>query len=120
MTDPSSLKSLVRNPLIRLLAVNWLIGLGITLLVIAGLFFTDAGGLWTLIARSEDPVVPIAMLFFGFLITLCSAAMGTAIMGLPETDPEGGSGRRLRFSTGGLAKPVPVRVMAKGNARRRA
>ncbi len=90
MTDaaPTGPAALIRNPLIRLLAINWLIGLCVTTLVVSGLLYWDAGGLWSLISRTDAPLVPLAMLFFGFLITLCSAAMGTAIMGMPDRDAE--------------------------------
>ena len=79
-------KGLFRNPLIRLLAVNWLIGLFATILVFSGLLVTNAAGLQELIARSEEPMVPLALLFFGLLITICSVAMGMAVMTLPWDD----------------------------------
>ena len=109
------MRVVLRNPLFRLLAINWLAGLAVTLLLVGGIYLTDPAGLWTLIARSQMPAVPIAMLFFGFLITFTSAAMGTAIMSMPSDDRPGG-GRRLRISR---AEPVPIPVRADTTQRRR-
>ena len=79
-------KGLFQNPLIRLLAINWLIGFVTTILVFSGILLTNAAGLRDLISRSEEPLVPIALLFFGLLITICSVAMGVAVMTLPTDD----------------------------------
>lgn len=79
-------KGLFRNPLVRLLAINWLIGFATTVLVVVGLLLTNAVGLRDLILNSENPVVPLALLFFGLLITICSVAMGAAVMSLPRDD----------------------------------
>ncbi|WP_245926662.1 hypothetical protein [Breoghania corrubedonensis] len=108
------MRTFFRNPLFRLLAINWLAGFVVTVLLVAGFYLTDIGGLWSLIMRSETPFVPIAMLFFGFLITFTSAAMGTAIMSMPS-DGSGGGGRRLRIRAPEL---VPIRVKANANPRR--
>ncbi|WP_319531420.1 hypothetical protein [uncultured Cohaesibacter sp.] len=82
----SGQEGLWHNPLVRLLAINWLIGLAATILVFSGLLITNAAGLQTLIFESENPFVPMALLFFGLLITLCSVAMGAAVMSLPRDD----------------------------------
>ncbi|MCT4656259.1 MAG: hypothetical protein N4A65_10650 [Cohaesibacter sp.] len=79
-------KGLFKNPLIRLLAINWLIGLFTTLLICGGILFTNAAGMQDLILNSENPLVPLALLFFGLLITICSVAMGAAVMSLPRED----------------------------------
>ncbi len=109
------MRTLLSNPLFRLLAVNWLAGLAVTLLLVGGIYLTDPAGLWTLITRSQMPAVPIAMLFFGFLITFTSAAMGTAIMSMPRDERPGG-GRRIRVDQG---EPVPIPVRAETMHRRR-
>ena len=80
------IRGVLRNPLIRLLAINWLIGLFTTILVFSGLLITNAAGLQDLIFGSDEPFVPMALLFFGLLITICSVAMGVAIMTLPKDD----------------------------------
>ncbi|SNY93052.1 hypothetical protein SAMN04515647_3325 [Cohaesibacter sp. ES.047] len=75
-----------QNPLVRLLAINWLIGLVATIVIFSGLLITNAAGLQILIFESENPIVPMALLFFGLLITFCSVAMGAAVMSLPRDD----------------------------------
>ncbi|PLW76750.1 hypothetical protein [Cohaesibacter celericrescens] len=79
-------KGVFQNPLFRLLAINWLIGLVATIVVFSGLLITNAAGLYDLISSSENPLIPMALLFFGLLITLCSVAMAAAIMMLPKGD----------------------------------
>lgn len=79
-------KGLFKNPLVRLLAINWLIGFATTVLVVVGLLLTNAVGLRDLIMNSENPIIPLALLFFGLLITICSVAMGAAVMSLPRDD----------------------------------
>lgn len=79
-------KGLLKNPLIRLLAINWLIGLFTTILICTGILWTNAAGMQELILNSENPVVPLALLFFGLLITICSVVMGAAVMSLPRED----------------------------------
>lgn len=102
------------NPLLRLLVVNWLIGLAATVLVVGGLLLTDAAGLRSLIVRSDAAVPAIALLFFGFLITLTSAAMGTAIMGLPrEASGSGGHGARRGSRVRPIRVPLPVQTGAR-------
>lgn len=80
------IKGLLKNPLVRLLAINWLIGFATTVLVVVGLLLTNAVGLRDLILNSENPIIPLALLFFGLLITICSVAMGAAVMSLPRDD----------------------------------
>lgn len=103
----AGMRRLMREPLIRLLAVNWAIGAFAAGLVTAGLLFLDTAGLRTLVMNSDSPAIPVAVLFCGLLITLTSAAMGAAIMLLPERDD---SERRGRRSAPGLSVPVPALV----------
>ncbi|MXN64323.1 hypothetical protein GR183_05360 [Stappia sp. GBMRC 2046] len=108
--SPSALagiRRLAREPLFRLLAINWAIGAFVAGLVTAGLLILDTAGLRTLLANSDDPVVPVAVLFCGLLITLTSAAMGAAIMTLPAKDD--GERRGRPRATG---QPVPVPALA--------
>ncbi len=79
-------KGFFRLPLVRLLAINWLIGFFTTCLVFGGILVTNAAGLQELIFNSENPLIPMALLFFGLLITICSVAMGAAVMSLPRDD----------------------------------
>jgi hypothetical protein len=105
---------LAASPFFRLLAINWLIGAFVAVLVLGGLLWFDTGGLRSLVLASDQPWLPILVLLAGLMITLCSAAMGAAIMALPSApDGQGGSGRRRRPAPAvPLAVPaaVPVRV----------
>lgn len=82
------LKGFARDPLMRLLAIHWLIGLVATIIIFVGLIVTNAAGLQDLIMGSDEPLVPLALLFFGLLITICSVAMGMAIMMVPKDDDD--------------------------------
>lgn len=79
-------KGVLRDPLMKLLAINWLIGFLATVIVFLGLLITNAAGLQDLIFGSDEPLIPMALLFFGLLITICSVAMGVAIMMVPRDD----------------------------------
>ncbi|WP_428696484.1 hypothetical protein [Stappia sp.] len=88
---------LLASPFFRLLAINWLIGAFVAVLVLGGLLWFDTGRLRSLMLASEQPWLPALVLLFGLMITLCSAAMGAAIMALPADDGRsGGSGRPRR------------------------
>ena len=81
-----SIRGVFRDPLMRLLAINWLIGLVATVIIFIGLLITNAAGLYDLIFGSDEPLIPMALLFFGLLITICSVAMGVAVMTVPRDD----------------------------------
>ncbi len=82
------------DPLLRLLGINWLIGAVVAAALAVVVLITDTAHLRTLAMSSSEPWIPILLLFFGFMITMCSVAMGAAIMFLPEDDdddePKGG------------------------------
>ena len=106
---------LMKDPLIRLLFINGLIGIGISGFVLAGLFATNVGQLRTLILQAEDPVLPIVMLAMGLFVTLGSVVMGTAIMMLRDDRTSGGGRGRGRTEH---REPMhgelqPVRVVAR-------
>lgn len=82
-----------RGELLRFLVRHWLVGAAATVVVVGALFATDLGGIRGLVMSSANPILPIVMLLFGFLVTLTSAAMGAAIMSLGE-DRRPGSPRR--------------------------
>jgi|PersoiStandDraft_1058852.scaffolds.fasta_scaffold12866_2 hypothetical protein len=94
---------LLRQPLIRLLAINLAAGASVAVLMLGGLLALNPAGLRDLILADRAGGAALALLLlFGFLITFSSAAMGTAIMALGAR-PE--SGRR-----GGKAQAVEARV----------
>ncbi|HXI08029.1 MAG TPA: hypothetical protein VNJ49_17070 [Bradyrhizobium sp.] len=91
-------------PLTRLLAVNLGIGAALAVLLVGGLLLLNPGGLRDLILADRSPLVPIALLLGGFIVTLGSTAMGTAIMavGAREQDdgpPRGGLGLSTQQAT---------------------
>ena len=73
---------LLRLPLLRLLAINLGTGAGVALLSVGGLLALNPLNLRDLIFADRDGSVVTVLLVFDFVITLGSAAMGTAIMAL--------------------------------------
>jgi hypothetical protein len=92
---------LLRQQLIRLLAVNLLIGIGAALLMLGGLMAFNPLRLRELILADRAGGVALALLLFGFVITFGSSAMGSAIMMLDG---------QARNKDGGKTQPAPVRV----------
>ncbi len=70
----------VREPLFRLLAINLVIGASAALMMVGGLVALNPYGLRDLILGDRSPAAALTLLLFGFVITLGSAAMGSAIM----------------------------------------
>lgn len=98
---------LPENPLFRLLFINGAIGVFVAVLFLAGILLADVGGLGTLIASAQDPVLPVLLLGAGLVITLASAAMGTAIMALPADDSGGRGPRMPDRGLADLLEPAP-------------
>lgn len=107
-------RKLLGNPLIKLLAINAAAGTTAAAVAVAALLYTDPHGIATLILESSNPVLPIALLFAGFTITLAAVAMGVAVMTLPY-DRDYGTGRGLGVEAVDedefepMLVPVPVR-----------
>jgi hypothetical protein len=78
----------LRQPLLRLLLANLAFGSLAAALLVGGMLALDSQGLRTLILADQSPVLAIGLLLFGFVITLGSAVMGTAIMAIGK-DEEG-------------------------------
>ena len=104
------------EPLLRLLAVNWLIGAAVALALCAVVLITDTARLRSLMLSSNEPWIGFVLLVFGFMVTMCSVAMATAVMTLPKDDDDDGPGGgsklevlRLPALTPPLT-PAPVRV----------
>ncbi|BBF93318.1 hypothetical protein BLTE_20030 [Blastochloris tepida] len=98
--------------LLRLLGLNALAGAGAAVVLVALLVAFDAHGLGTLMARSETPLLPLAVLTFGFIVTLSSVAMGAAVMLLPRGDSEPRGTAKVP-----VGELVPVRVAARAKRR---
>jgi hypothetical protein len=92
---------LFRLPLIRLLAINLLIGATIAALMLGGLLALNPGNLRGLILADRNGPAALLLLGFGFIVTFGSVAMGTAIMAL---------GRKPQQNNGGGGTPIPARV----------
>jgi len=89
-----------RTPLGRLLAINLAIGVALAVVLVGGLLVLNPGGLRDLILADRSPLVPIGLLLGGFIVTLGSTAMGTAIMAAGEWDEESpGGGLRAQEVT---------------------
>jgi len=85
---------LLRQPLLRLLAINLAIGVSVAVLMLVGLLLLNPLNLRHLIFADRDAAAALALLLFGLLITFGSAAMGTAVMtlGAPRQRRGGGDG----------------------------
>ena len=112
-------RALLRLPLLRLLAINALAGTTAAAVAVAALIYTDPNGIGTLILNSSNPVLPIALLFAGFTITLAAVAMGVAVMTLPY-DRDGGSdkGRGVGIEAECAFSPMMAPAYAKAGKKR--
>jgi hypothetical protein len=112
MPGPSSAnRRLIEDPLLRLLAWNALGGVIVACLLTAFVLATDVGQLRSLIVNSDDPAVPLLLLVFGFMVTMCSVMMGSAVMSLGRDDRGDWEAPR------GMPVRVPVRTPAKRSRR---
>ena len=93
---------LLRQPLIRLLAINLAIGVSVAGLMLGGLLALNPGGLRNLIFADRAPVAALGLLLFGLVVTFGSVAMGTAIMALGQPGDDSGQG--------GKREPEAIRV----------
>lgn len=112
---------LPKDPLLRLLAINALTGVGIASLVLIGIIWSNIGNLRTLVFASDNPLLPLVMLAVALVITLASVVMGSAIMLLGEKrNSGGGSGHRSWISLfeGKALEPIPVEARARAHHRR--
>jgi hypothetical protein len=106
----ATIRTLLRQPLFRLLAINLAAGILVATLLLGGLLALNPLHLRELIFADDSPGTALGLLLFGFVITFGSAAMGTAIMAMGQHRSGGGSGgRRHRLASGLEPSPVPVR-----------
>jgi hypothetical protein len=103
---PSPRQSLVFGaPLLRLLAINLAAGASLAVLLVGGLLLLNPGRLRDLILADHTPGIALGLLLFGFIVTLGSSAMGTAIMAMGQQQTDGGPRR-------GRGQPVAQTVAA--------
>ncbi len=91
------------DPVLALILTNALGGAVVAIFLVGAILFLDIGRLGTLIAASDAPLAPTALLTAGFVITFASLAMGSAIMRIGRDDERGG----------GSGRPVPIPVRAR-------
>jgi hypothetical protein len=96
---------LLRQPLIRLLAINLAAGIAAALLMLGGLLALNPGNLRDLIFAEHVDLTALGLLLFGLVITFGSVAMGSAVMMLGR--------ERKQDSGGGRRKAVRVRAQAR-------
>jgi hypothetical protein len=84
--EPASLRpAVLRVPLFRLLAINLAVGIVLAAALVGGLLALNPGGLRHQIFADASPGTALGLLLFGFVVTLGSTAMGTAIMAMGRT-----------------------------------
>jgi len=81
-SQPPRSQAISAEPLFRLLAMNFCVGLSLAVLLVGGLLLTNPGHICELIVADRSPVVALGLLLFGFVVTLGSTVMGTAIMAM--------------------------------------
>ncbi|RDV04649.1 hypothetical protein [Undibacter mobilis] len=87
------MKTLLRLPLLRLLAINLAIGITAAVVMIGGLMWLNPHHLRDLILADRAGGAAFGLLLFGLVVTFGSVAMGTAIMALgrpKDSEPRGG------------------------------
>ncbi|WFU20706.1 hypothetical protein [Bradyrhizobium sp. CB3481] len=106
MNSASLQPRLWRAPLLRLLAINLFIGVALAAGLVGGLLLLNPGGLRQLIFADASPGTALGLLLFGFVVTLGSTAMGTAIMAMGRTADD-------ETRRGPPARPAPAMIPAK-------
>lgn len=81
-------RGVLRVPLFRLLAINLAVGAALAAMLVGGLLALNPGGLRHLIFADASPGTALGLLLFGFVVTLGSAAMGSAIMAMGRAGDE--------------------------------
>ena len=92
----------MRQPLLRLLALNLGIGAIMAMLMLGGLLTLNPGRLRDLIFADQSGGAALGLLLFGFLVTFGSSAMGAAVMMLGK-DGLGADGHRAGRDIGPAA-----------------
>ncbi len=99
-----------RDPLIRMVIVNWIMGAFMGVAFAAVLLAADVGNLRALMLGHNTSYAAMALLFGGFAITFGGVIAATAVMLTKEDhDSDGGHGSWLERTPA----PVPVRVRAR-------
>ncbi len=104
------------DPLHAMLLGNLVWGIALGLLFVLGVYLLDLGHIRTLMAKSRDGLLALALLTLGSVVTFASVVMGGAVMLLPSGEDDGpGRGHGQRRGTAGpilLRALVPLRLGA--------
>lgn len=106
-----------RDPLVRMMIVNWVVGACMGVAFALVLLAADAGGVRSHIMGADSAGAALALLFGGFAIAFGAVIAAMAVMLPPggDDDRDGGHGLRLRPEL----ELIPVRVQARNSRRRR-
>lgn len=86
-----------RDPLVRIIIVNWIVGACLGVAFAAVILAADVGGMHSLMLGHNISVPALALLFGGFAITFGGVVAATAIMLIREDDDnDGGRSSRLQ------------------------
>ena len=102
-----------RDPLLRIVVVNWIVGACLGVAFAALVLVADIGGMGSLILGHTVSIPAFALLFGGFAITFGGLVAATAIMLIKDDsddDSDGGHGFTLQ--------PIPVRATPPAQIRR--
>jgi len=73
-------------PLLHLLGTHLVLGAALGVAVVSMMVFFNLAGLKELITETEDPVVPLVLLYAFNVLTFSSVSMGIAIMTMPADE----------------------------------
>lgn len=82
------MRKLYRMPLIRLFVLNGAFGAMLGVLFVGLSLAFDLRGLWTLVSNSDVALLALAILTVSISATFAGAAIGTAVMLLPEREED--------------------------------
>ncbi len=88
LSEAAVMRELYRKPLIKLFVLNGAFGALLGVLFVALAFAFDLRGLGTLVANSDVAVLALVILTFSVSATFAGAAIGTAVMLLPEREED--------------------------------
>lgn len=77
----------ISDPVVRLVVVNWLLGMVLGLLAAGLVFWLDLGGLRSLLLQSDFALAGFALLFVSFAATFGGLVCGTAVMMVKSDEP---------------------------------
>lgn len=73
---------------VRLLMVNWALGIVLGLAFATMVLAFDLGGIWSLASRSDFAPVAFGLLYGGFAVTCGGVVCASAVMRLPAEDSD--------------------------------